>query len=74
MRNLRRKCANKLDIFFVARTLAPTKLLSGQADAEAKGATILRCGPECGGRQQPLHIVTGVTEDMRIAREGIFGL
>ncbi len=42
-------------------------------DAEAKGATIVRCGDEVTGRQQPLRIVTGITEAMRLAQEEIFG-
>lgn len=46
-------------------------------DARALGATVTVCGlagqgkPE--GRQVPLHIITGVRPEMRIAREEIFG-
>jgi coniferyl-aldehyde dehydrogenase len=43
------------------------------ADAETKGALIIRCGPESSGAQQPLRIVTGVTEDMLLAQQEIFG-
>jgi len=42
-------------------------------DARAKGATIIACAEGGTGRQMPLHIVTGVTPDMRIAQEEIFG-
>ncbi|HMO46000.1 MAG TPA: coniferyl aldehyde dehydrogenase [Rubrivivax sp.] len=42
-------------------------------DARAKGAQVLACAEGGTGRQMPLHIVTGVTPDMRIAREEIFG-
>ncbi|MEJ6002964.1 coniferyl aldehyde dehydrogenase [Paucibacter soli] len=43
-------------------------------DARAKGASIEICGSLDGqGRQQPLHIVTGVTPEMALMREEIFG-
>ncbi len=42
-------------------------------DARAKGATVVACAEGGTGRQMPLHIVTGVTPDMRIASEEIFG-
>jgi len=42
-------------------------------DARAKGATVVACAEGGTGRQMPLHIVTGVTPDMRVAREEIFG-
>jgi coniferyl-aldehyde dehydrogenase len=45
-------------------------------DARAKGATVVRCaeGADGGlGRQMPLHVVTGVTPDMRLMQEEIFG-
>jgi len=41
-------------------------------DARARGATVVSCG-EGGGRRMPLQIVTGVTPDMRLAQEEIFG-
>lgn len=42
-------------------------------DARAKGAQVLACAEGGTARQMPLHIVTGVTPDMRIASEEIFG-
>ena len=42
-------------------------------DARAKGAKVIACAEGGTGRQMPLHIVTGVTPEMRIAREEIFG-
>jgi coniferyl-aldehyde dehydrogenase len=42
-------------------------------DAQAKGATVIPCAPWNGGNRIPLHIVTGVTADMRIAQEEVFG-
>jgi coniferyl-aldehyde dehydrogenase len=41
-------------------------------DARAKGATV-RVAGESGGRRMPLHVVTGVREDMRILQEELFG-
>ncbi len=41
--------------------------------ARAKGATVVACAEGGTGRQMPLHIVTGVTPEMRIAQEEIFG-
>lgn len=43
------------------------------ADAAAKGAGVLACAADTGGRQIPLHVVTGVDEGMRIAGEELFG-
>ncbi len=44
------------------------------ADATAKGARVVACGPtDSASRQIPLHIVTGVTRDMCVAREELFG-
>lgn len=48
-------------------------------DARALGASVTVCGSPAqdaahpGGRQVPLHIITGVRPEMRIAREEIFG-
>ncbi len=43
-------------------------------DARAHGAKVTVCGPSASaGRQLPLHIITGVRPQMRIAREEIFG-
>ncbi len=51
-------------------------------DARAKGAAVVACAEGANltssakgaaARQMPLHIVTGVTPEMRIAREEIFG-
>ncbi len=43
------------------------------AEATAKGAKVTACGDSGPGRRIPLHVVTGVTEDMRIAKEELFG-
>ncbi|MGR4869716.1 coniferyl aldehyde dehydrogenase [Variovorax sp. LARHSF232] len=42
-------------------------------DARAKGAHIISCGGSAQERQMPLHIVTRLTPDMRLAQEEIFG-
>jgi coniferyl-aldehyde dehydrogenase len=42
-------------------------------DATAQGADVIAAGPPGDGRRLPLHVVTGVTEGMRIAREELFG-
>jgi len=43
------------------------------ADALAKGGKVIACGDVGAGRQIPLHIVTGVKDEMRIAQEELFG-
>jgi coniferyl-aldehyde dehydrogenase len=43
------------------------------ADARDKGATVTVAGAAGNGRRLPLHVVTGVRDDMRIAREELFG-
>ncbi len=44
------------------------------ADAQAKGATLLRCGTDAGsGRQMPLTVATHVDAGMRLMQEEIFG-
>jgi coniferyl-aldehyde dehydrogenase len=44
------------------------------ADARALGATVAASAePDPGSRRLPLHVVTGVTDAMRIAQEEIFG-
>ena len=42
-------------------------------DARAKGARVIACGEVGPGRQMPLHIVTNVSNDMRVMQEEIFG-
>ncbi len=42
-------------------------------DARAKGALIEPCAPAGEGRQMPLHIVSGVTPDMALLQEELFG-
>ena len=42
-------------------------------DARRQGATLLACGELGSPRRLPLHVVTGVTDAMRLAREEIFG-
>ncbi len=43
------------------------------ADAAARGGRVVAAGADGAGRRIPLKVVTGVTEDMGIAREEIFG-
>jgi coniferyl-aldehyde dehydrogenase len=43
------------------------------SDARAHGAHVIVCPMPSSGRRLPLHIVLGVTADMRIAQEEIFG-
>lgn len=44
------------------------------ADARDKGARVQACGPtDSASRAIPLHLVSGVTPDMRVAREELFG-
>ncbi|MFP6562667.1 aldehyde dehydrogenase family protein [Paraburkholderia sp. B3] len=53
---------------------AHARMLDLLDDARALGATVTVCGSYRGeGRQLPLHVVTGVRPQMRIAREEIFG-
>jgi coniferyl-aldehyde dehydrogenase len=42
-------------------------------DARGHGASVLVCGETTDSRRMPLHIVTGVTDAMRLAHEEIFG-
>ncbi len=43
-------------------------------DARRKGATIVSCGSDAGqGRQMPLQVVSGLSADMQLMREEIFG-
>ena len=42
-------------------------------DARALGATVLPCGETANARRMPLHIVSGLSDSMRVAREEIFG-
>jgi coniferyl-aldehyde dehydrogenase len=43
------------------------------ADASAKGATVTSCAPRAGVNRIPLQVVAGVTDDMRVAQEEVFG-
>jgi coniferyl-aldehyde dehydrogenase len=44
------------------------------ADARDKGAVVLACrSASASSRRLPLQVITGVNEDMRVAREEIFG-
>lgn len=42
-------------------------------DAREKGASVTLCAPWREGNRIPLHIVTGITPDMRLANEEVFG-
>lgn len=53
------------------RQLARIKQLL--ADAQSKGARVTPLAAWDGSRQMPLHVVTGITEDMEIAHEEVFG-
>ena len=50
-----------------------TRIRALLADARAHGARIEVCGDEGDGRQMPLHVVTGLTPQMRLWHEEIFG-
>ena len=50
-----------------------SRLLDLIADARARGATVTVAGTAGPDRRLPLHVVTGVRDDMRVAREEIFG-
>ena len=50
-----------------------SRLLDLIADARSRGATVTVAGSIGPDRRLPLHVVTGVRDDMRIAREEIFG-
>lgn len=53
---------------------AHSRMLELIEDARALGAKVTVCGSRAtDGRQIPLHIITGVRPQMRIAREEIFG-
>jgi coniferyl-aldehyde dehydrogenase len=49
------------------------RLLDLVADARSRGATVTVAGTIGPDRRLPLHVITGVREEMRIAREEIFG-
>jgi coniferyl-aldehyde dehydrogenase len=48
------------------------RLVAILEDARASGATVRSAGSGA-GRRMPLHVVTGVTDTMRVAREELFG-
>jgi coniferyl-aldehyde dehydrogenase len=50
-----------------------SRLLDLLADARSRGATVAVAGTIGPDRRLPLHVVTGVRDEMRIAREEIFG-
>ena len=50
-----------------------SRLLDLVADARARGAAVTVAGTTGPDRRLPLHVITGVREEMRIAREEIFG-
>ncbi len=45
---------------------SPRKGARYRGGAKAKGATVLVCGDSGPGRRIPLHVVTGVTDDMHV--------
>lgn len=53
------------------------RLLDNLKDAQEKGATILEINPAGesfeGTRKLPMHVITNVTDDMRVMKEEIFG-
>ena len=57
----------------IISTRQHARLLELLADARARGARVTVAGPEGAARRMPLHVITGVREDMRIAREELFG-
>lgn len=50
-----------------------TRITALLNDARAKGAQVISCADGGPGRQMPLHVVTGVTPNMRLMKEEIFG-
>ncbi len=50
-----------------------SRLLDLIADARSRGATVTVAGAAGNDRRLPLHVITGVRAEMRIAREEIFG-
>jgi coniferyl-aldehyde dehydrogenase len=50
-----------------------SRLLDLLADARSRGATVTAAGSAGPDRRLPLHVVTGVRDEMRVAREEIFG-
>jgi coniferyl-aldehyde dehydrogenase len=42
-------------------------------DAKRKGASVMRCTGPASGRQMPVHVVTGCTDQMAVMKEEIFG-
>jgi len=49
------------------------RLLDLLADARSRGGTVTAAGDVGPDRRLPLHVVTGVRDEMRVAREEIFG-
>jgi coniferyl-aldehyde dehydrogenase len=50
-----------------------SRLLDLIADARARGASVTVAGSIGPDRRLPLHVITGVRDEMRVAREEIFG-
>ncbi len=50
-----------------------SRLLELIGDARARGATVTVAGSSGPDRRLPLHVITGVRDEMRVAREEIFG-
>jgi coniferyl-aldehyde dehydrogenase len=50
-----------------------SRLLDLIADARARGATVTVAGSIGPDRRLPLHVITAIRDEMRIAREEIFG-
>lgn len=65
------------DYTSIITELQRDRLLDNIRDAEAKGAVVARINPTGdsfeGTRKLPMHVVTNVTDDMRLMKEEIFG-
>ena len=61
------------DYTAVIHQRAHTRIQALLDDARAHGARVLRASMPADGRRLPLHVVLGVTPQMRIAQEEIFG-
>ena len=61
------------DYTSVVNSRQHSRLLDLVADARARGATVTVAGTIGPDRRLPLHVITGVRDDMRVAREEIFG-
>jgi coniferyl-aldehyde dehydrogenase len=65
--------ADSDDYTAVINDRAHARLLALLDDARSQGAQVIRAAMPSGGRRLPVHVVLGVTPEMRLAQEEIFG-